>query len=302
MDIMKKQKIWVLCLVGMVCLFSCDNENEENDCGVTELPMELTAVVEWGGLTRASSDNIWTGDGTEKVSVSDGSKTVGYTIVNAEGEMLPTNENDMLYWASATEMQSVMAWYPATTDNSPMTSWSVQSNQSGEGFQQSDLLMCNTEVSFQGNRTLPFIHQTAKVVIHLQGDGETDAELEGATLKINNVALEGVISNGKLEKKIDVDDTQQIIPKRMADTEFGYLASYEALLIPQLVEGVPFIEIETSDDKIYRYVPQNNNGLLKGAHQNVYYVIVGKPGISVIVEKEDASWGYETDENVEAVN
>lgn len=296
---MKKQKIWILCLFGMAFLASCNNDNEVNKYGTTDFPMEFTAVVGWEGLTRASADNIWTGDGTEKVSVSDGNKTVGYTIVNATGEMLPTDENSALYWASATEAQPVTAWYPATADNSPITSWNVQSNQTGDGFQKSDLLMCNADVSFQGNRTLPFIHQTAKVIVHLQGDGETDAELEGATLKINNVVLEGVISNGKLEKKSDTDDVQQITPKRIADTEFGYLASYEALLIPQLVEGVPFIEIETSN-KTYQYTPQNNNGLLKGAHQNIYYVIVGKPGISVTVKKDGTSWEHEEDQNIGA--
>ena len=41
---MKKQRYWLLCLIGMVCFSSCNNENEEQNFG-DNLSMNLMAQV-----------------------------------------------------------------------------------------------------------------------------------------------------------------------------------------------------------------------------------------------------------------
>jgi len=299
MYIMKKQNVWALCLAGMACLASCSNESEELLSGRTNLPMELTAMVEAEGLTRASADNTWTGDGTERVSISDGSKAATYTIIDAVGGLAPTVENEQLYWASGTEAQKITAWYPATAGNSQPESWNVQSDQSGMGYQQSDFLMGTASVALQGNRLLPLQHQTAKMIVHLQGDGTTDADLEGATLKINNVVLEGIVNGGSLKIK-EGAISSSVIPRQLDEALINYLASFEALLIPQLVADKVLIEVSTQSGKIYKYTPSGNDGLLEGTARNIYYVIVGKPGISVQVKKEGTQWGTDGDQIVDA--
>lgn len=296
---MKKQDVWALCLAGMACLVSCSNEGEGLLSGRTNLPMELTTVVEPVSLTRASADNVWTGDGTERVSISDGSKAATYTIVDAVGGLAPTVENEQLYWASGTEPQEITAWYPATAGNAQLESWNIQSDQSGTGYQQSDLLMGTASVALQGNRVLPLQHQTAKMIIHLQGDGTTDADLEGATLKINNVVLEGIVSGGSLKVKEGIAPST-VIPRQRDEALINYIASFEALLIPQLVADKVLIEVSTQSGKSYKYTPTGNDGLLEGTAQNIYYVIVGKPGISVQVKKEGTQWGSDGDQIVDA--
>lgn len=299
MYIMKKQNVWALCLAGIACLISCTNGGEELLPGNTKFPMELTAVVKTESLTRASADNVWTGDGTERISVSDGNKAAAYTIIDAAGGLVPAVESEQLYWASGTEAQEITAWYPATAGNAWLENWSVQSDQSGMGYQQSDLLMGTASVALQGNHVLPLQHQTAKMIVHLQGDGTTDADLEGAVLKINNVVLEGALSGGRLKAKEGVASSS-VIPRQRDEALINYIASFEALLIPQLVADKVLIEVSTQSGKSYKYTPTGNDGLLEGTAQNIYYVIVGKPGISVQVKKEGTQWGSDGDQPVNA--
>ena len=266
-------------------MISCNNEKEMNL--KTDLPMSLTAS--YAGLSRVSSENMWEGNGTEQITVSDGENNITYVIVNQMGDMQPANENNQLYWASATNPQTLTAWYPATEDNKPYTSWSVQKDQSGNGFQQSDLMYTRTEVTMLGNRTLPFKHQTAKIIVHLQGDGETDNELKDATIKIKNVVTEGSIKGDILTAK-EHTSTSEIIPQKQPVPLDGYLISYAALLIPQEIAGIDFLEIQTGNGNTYTYVPEGDDALFEGSQQYIYYVTVGKPGISVVIEKEGLQW------------
>lgn len=292
---MRKQKLRILYLIGLVCFTSCNSEMG-NISSTTNLPMELMAQVNQVH-SRATSDNTWIGDGTEKLSVSDGTKTISYKVTNAEGDMKPVNENDRLYWASATEAQFVQAWYPATADNQSLSTWTVQADQAGEGFQQSDLLYASTEVALQGNKKLYFRHATAKVIVHLQSNGSNDAELEGATIEIKNSELTGTMISGRLTAAGSA--VSSITPKAMVSPA-GYIVSFQALMIPQLIQDVPFIVITTKAGTVYEYIPKGQNGKLEGTSRNVYYITVGKPGISVVVEKNASQWGSEGDEEVNA--
>ena len=293
---MRKQNVWALCLMGMACLVSCNNEQEFSYMK-TDSPLNLTAVqVKQSVQSRASSDNQWIGDGTEHVSVSDGSDAATYTVVNENGELQCSDENNQLYWASATEEQTVTAWYPATADNKLWESWTVKRDQSGDGYQQSDMMYANTKVALQGSHVLPFRHQTAKVIVHLLKNEVMAEELAGATVTIKNVALQGNVNEGALIRN-EQAGVEDVNPKAVSPMK-DYLASYEALLIPQLVKNKVFIEIKTTGGKTFTYKPKGNEGLLEGTYQNIYYVTVGKPGISVVVERGGLQWGQEGEDQI----
>ena len=201
-----------------------------------------------------------------------------------------------LYWASATEEQTVTAWYPATADNKLWESWTVKSDQSGDGYQQSDMMYANTKVALQGSHVLPFRHQTAKVIVHLLKNEVMAEELAGATVTIKNVALQGNVNEGALIRN-EQAGVEDVNPKAVSPMK-DYLASYEALLIPQLVKNKVFIEIKTTGGKTFTYKPKGNEGLLEGTYQNIYYVTVGKPGISVVVERGGLQWGQEGEDQI----
>ena len=74
--IISKKGFRLLYLLGVIGLSSCTNESEEQIVG-NDLIMKLTAQVNQV-KTRASSENSWTGDGTERVSLNMGEKKVTY--------------------------------------------------------------------------------------------------------------------------------------------------------------------------------------------------------------------------------
>lgn len=293
---MRKQNLWTLCLIGVTCLVSCNNEQEFSGM-TTDSPMNLTAVqVKQTALSRASSDNQWTGDGTEKVSISDGSKAATYTVVNGNGDLQCSDVNNQLYWASATEEQTITAWYPATQNNELWKNWTVENDQTGAGYQQSDFMYSSASVALQGSHVLPLRHQTAKVIVHLLKNELMAEELVGATVTIKNVVLQGNVNGGALICNEQVA-AEEVNP-RSASPSKDYLASYEALLIPQLVKDKVFIEIKTTGGRTFSYKPKNNEGLLEGTFQNIYYVTVGKPDISVVVERGGMQWGQEGEDQI----
>ena len=121
-------------------------------------------------------------------------------------------------------------------------------------------------------------------------------ELAGATVTIKNVALQGNVKEGALIRN-EQAGVEDVNPKAVSPMK-DYLASYEALLIPQLVKNKVFIEIKTTGGKTFTYKPKGNEGLLEGTYQNIYYVTVGKPGISVVVERGGLQWGQEGEDQI----
>ena len=121
-------------------------------------------------------------------------------------------------------------------------------------------------------------------------------ELAGATVIIRNVALQGNVMGGALTRndQVGVEDVTPTVVSPKKD----YMASYEALLIPQLVKDKVFIEIKTTGGKSFTYKPKGDEGLLEGTYQNIYYVTFGKPGISVVVERGGFQWGQEVDDQI----
>lgn len=290
---MKKQRYWLLYLLGIVCLSSCNNENEEQNFS-DNLLMNLTAQVN-KVKSRVSSDNSWVADGTEQISLNVGEKKVTFKVVDIDGTLEPVNEDNQLYWPTPLKPQMVTAWYPATEGNNLPAIWNVQADQSGTGFQQSDILYTSTEVSFQGNKALPFEHLTTKVIVNLKGNGKNDTELAGAVVTIENAVLTGSFSEGVLTASSGSGKT--ITPQKLMVTN-GYAFSCQALLIPQDMKEKQFIKIQM-DGRTFYYVPEGDDANLAGGYKSVYNITVGDQKISVEIENNSAQWGNEGDEIVE---
>lgn len=287
--IMKKQGFGLLCLLGIMGLSSCTNESEEQTMDGALL-MELKAQVNQV-KTRVSSENSWVGDGTEQISLNVGDKKVTFKVTDKSGTLEPVNEDNQLFWPIPLKPQAVTAWYPATEGNNFPVSWSVQADQSGNGFQQSDLLYTATEVTFQGNKILPFEHLTAKVIVNLKGNGKNEAELANAVVTIENSIFSGSITEGVLAAS--QGESSVIIPKKVAASD-GYVYSCHALLIPQDMKGKKFIKIQMSGRTFY-YTPEEGDANLTGGFKSVYNITVGDQKIVVTVEKNSSQWGGEED-------
>jgi hypothetical protein len=293
--IISKKGFRLLCLLGIIGLSSCTNESEEQTLG-NDLIMELTAQVNQV-KTRASSENSWTGDGTEQVSLNMGEKKVTYKVTDVTGTLEPINEENQLFWSVPLKPQVVTAWFPATEGNNLPASWSVQADQAGTGFQQSDLLYTVAEVSLQGNKILPFEHLTAKVIVNLKGNGKNETELANSVVTIENSVLSGSISDGILS--VSQGESKVITPKKVTLSD-GYVYSCHALLIPQDMKGKKFIKIQMGGRTFY-YTPEEGDANLTSGFKSVYNITVGDQKIVVTVEKNSTQWGDEEEEIIETM-
>lgn len=291
--IISKKGFRLLCLLGIIGLSSCTNESEVQILG-NDLIMELTAQVNQV-KTRASSENSWTGDGTEQVSLNMGEKKVTYKVTDVTGTLEPINEENRLLWSVPLKPQVVTAWYPATEGNNLPASWNVQADQSGAGFQYSDLLYTMAEVSLQGNKILPFEHLTAKVIVNLKGNGKNETELANSVVTIENSVLSGNISDGILS--VSQGESKVITPKKVISSD-GYVYSCHALLIPQDMKGKKFIKIQMGGRTFY-YTPEEGDANLAGGFKSVYNITVGDQKLVVTVEKNSTQWGDEEEEIIE---
>ncbi|MBD3591326.1 fimbrillin family protein [Bacteroides sp. GM023] len=295
---MRKKELWLGGLFTLAGVFgSCTNEMEYESQN-NKYPMELTAEKATMSFTRTVTEKTeW--NGGEEVSLYDGFSQKVYQI-SADGGMT-AKDNDPLYWYTTTEEETLFAWYPAT--GTLLTEWSVAADQtSEEAYKNSDFLYAYEKMKFRSERRLQFRHGVVKLIINVKGDGDTvkEEDLEGAVFTIESTAIQGSISEGKLQPKEGVVATS-MKPYQLETTKEGYVASFQLLLIPQDMSGKQFFKLVLKDGRKFSHTPGNGEGILESGHQYTYNVGVGKPGLKVEIEKDSVSWEGD-DEEVEGTD
>ena len=218
--------------------------------------MHFTASI--GPATRATTDGSW--EGTERLQVqivdnytsgtpqwSDGTQQT-YTVT-VGGVMTKIDETDA-FWQANGEVKAIRAWYDA--DNSSATTLSddhsVMTDQSGDGYAQSDFLFAQQTAKYpNGNSSvsLNFYHQVAKVNVNILKGDETPAGLSITGLTIGGIATSGTFTAPALGGTTTTplgtwsvtEQNQNITPHAGTATGGNTLATYEALVIPQTVNG-----------------------------------------------------------------
>lgn len=108
---------------------SCSNDDSDGTFRQKEYPVTFGTAI--SGL-KSTSDGIW--DGGENLAVMINSEVKNYTA--ASNGSLTVTSGEPFYWQSQAEMKSVQAWYPYSSTVPSL--WTVQSDQSGTAYQQSD--------------------------------------------------------------------------------------------------------------------------------------------------------------------
>ncbi len=286
-------------------LTACSDDTDTNDAGrlpAGQYPITLTATVEGQTVTRATSDNTW--EGTEEVALQVGGEVKKYTVA-AGGALTAHSDNNPFYWTSITEQKTVGAWYPhSATRPASFTVQADQNTNSGEGFQQSDLLYTSQSITYNTSTNasnppqLTFKHLPVKVVVNLKADtqnGVTEADVQNATVTLVNQALtSGAITYDDAALAAAPVSVAQaaagnvITPKVSATATSGYQQTVQALLVPQQMQGKQFVKI-TVGSSIYYYVPKDNAANLEHGKQYTYNITVKKEKLEVTVSSS-VSW------------
>lgn len=290
---MKKTNIpiYIMYLWAALVLAACTGDDDAAwpEGGV---PLELYAAVEGyssaNAQTRATTENRW--EGGEKVWLRIegvyGMKEIRLEV-DSDGKLIIDGD----WWRSPDEEKIIDGEY---YNSQASASFSVQADQSNEGYQDSDYMfaprICITVTS--PDKTLVFRHVTAKVVVHLKaGNGVTDDELQRATVTFENLTCtRGSVnlSNGTAEQV--TPGTDHITPNEVTPAADGYVRTVRALLPPQNMSGRKFVKIVIGGKTFY-YTPAAGEADFFSGKMYEYRLTVTSEGIKNIdMEEGGGTW------------
>lgn len=284
--------VWLVCSV--LFLSGCGKDKDADDLALPggEQPMTFATAMEGSTATGTTAAGT-TWKGGEQIAMKvEGSGVKRFAPVDGNLAMLAAvDDGDTFYWKTSAETKRVSAWYVGAGYNGSLPqTWTVERNQSGEGYGQSDFLYATpTDISFsnRGSTILSFKHLPAKVVVHLKnGDGLTEKEVQDATVTLVNQATEsGAINAADGSVAQTAPGNEEITPNALAASGAGYLKSVQALLVPQQMQGKKFIKVTvgTGDAaRNYYYTPTTaTDADLKNGKQYAYEITVSKTGLTV---------------------
>ena len=258
--ILKRKRLEIaIALAALFALAACTQDDPISPTGGVEgaSPLHFTASI--GPATRATTDGSWKGNEYLQVQIvdnytsgtpqwSDGTQQT-YTVT--VGGVMTKIEGTEAYWQANGEVKAIRAWYDA--DNSSATTLSdnqsVKTDQSGDGYTQSDFLFAQRIAEFTELREkdidMTFYHQVAKVKVNILKGDETPAGLSVTGLTIGGIATSGTFTAPALGGTTTTplgtwsvtEQNQNITPHAVTATGGNTLAAYEALVIPQTVSG-----------------------------------------------------------------
>lgn len=280
---------------ALLCLILFASCSADDDTGIAlpggKYPMTFTTAAE--GTTSGISTDQTTWKGGEQIAMKvEGSGVKPFAPVDGNLAMLAAVDgDDTFYWQTSGEMKRVSAWYVGAGYNSSLPqSWTVESDQSVEGYGKSDFLYATpTNISFsdRGSQKLSFKHLPAKVVVHLKkGDGLTEKEVQDATVTlVSQATVSGKINETDGSVAQTDPDSKEITPNALAAPGTEYLKSVQALLVPQQMQGKKFIKVTvgTGDAaRDYYYTPTAaTDANLENGKQYAYEITVSKTGLTV---------------------
>ena len=325
----------VIALTACCVLAACSDDTTDNAGRLPDgqYPMTFTTSVDGLTATRAAgtADGAWTA--TDRIAVRAGNaSTAGevkeYTPSTINGNSATLTSATPFYWQTSAETKTVSAWYcgdgSTASGGSNATAvpalWAVQADQSvtssanaSDAYQQSDFLYAaEKKIKFgDANKSLPFAHQTARVVINIKkGEAATDANVISKVIigYDNNLALSGAYtapaqgsSAATGTWKTSSGSTMGTITPKVITTPSGnsdILKTYAALVIPQDMAGKKFIAITLTDGNTYYYTPTSTDADLKSGNQYTYDITVKHGYLDVVTAETDGAWGNGTSTSV----
>ena len=280
---------------------------------LTDNPSAMSQTLEIASATIARAE------GDEATTTDAGTGTVDGNWV--DGDEITVMFND-LYYTKATytytnggftsdnpidcngQTSFAQAWtnYGVTPNlyNGAPGQWEVETDQSGEGYRQSDFLYAGTQ-SYVGAGTpanFTFYHQTAKIVVHVRNSGIV-AGKSGLGMTVGNG---NIYINGNLSTPVNgvytwtPGDTQGTITpynlgqQPMSDRTTS-LVSFGALVIPQTISEGQTLFTFTVDGQTYYYKVPSGGIMWENGKEYTYNVtIIGEAEV-VVDSVTQGNWG-----------
>lgn len=270
--------------------------------------------------TRGTVDNSWDGDEVIHVQIAS-DKDAGFTseseidwaniepilyTVDTDGPMKLKDPTKQVYWQTTSETLYIRAWCAGTGEDYtdiPMPgnsyTWSTPKDQStSEALKQADFLFAYRNMTFEErtvNAGLTFSHLTSRITINLKNSDylkQYDPAKVSVSLVTTQILDEGWYyersfkgsGNGLyLEEKVVGNTIATITPFKLPFTNEDYYASYEAIVIPQVVTGM-YKGIQVKVDKAtYQWAMELSDRAtqLKSGMEYTFDITVKEVGLEV---------------------
>lgn len=303
-----KAKHITLSLLLVLLSASCSKHADlpDNDLPEGKYPISFASSVEGMPFAQTNADDAWAEGDVVAMKVDE---VVKQYTAKADGTL---SSDDPFYWKSSEETKTVTAWYCGDGSTATKggnagqvpTTWAVQADQAiNTGYKKSDFLYApEKSISFENRESpsLPFYHQTARVVINIKkAEAATDAANIASVVigDANNLALSGSYSPpgvgtaGTWTPATGNSGMGTITPKDITNST-TYLKSYAALVIPQNMTGKKFIAISLNGDITYYYTPTGTNATLEAGKEYTYNVTVKFGYLEVVkMNNTGGEWG-----------
>lgn len=275
-------------LIGSL-IGSCSRGDELDPVYLPEEGLPMTFIATVAAPTRATVDGTWTGG--ESVAVSVDSEVRTYTAA-ADGSLTSSQPH---MWTD-TNSKQVRAWYcgdgssaaDGKNGSALPTSWTVATDQSGDGYAASDLLMtAPTELDYEGPHTLTFNHCTARIEVNIRQADDlpvtSKADIASVRIGHGNLATTGTYNDTDGTWTAGTADGTITPRMRTSAPDAGFAASYDALVIPQNMDGKELIEVTLTDGQVFYYTPTDGKAQFKAGKRHSYNITVYGDRIEVAV-------------------
>lgn len=297
---MKKVSIISIAVAVIFALSACSHEElADETLPYGKYPVTFTATgLGQSVQTRTTVDGTWEKGDAVAVAI-DGINGAKKYITDGSGQTVTLTaeaSSTPFYWESTQCPISVSAWYCGSQYNSTLPlDWSVNENQSGSGYNQSDFLYApSTDITYNGNQPLNFYHQTAKVVVNIRKYGVATNEPNSVNIHAIKDGGFDVNANGNFRLSAKGTTYSSIQPQKLTVPNTGVvfkqgeqgetaLASYQALVIPQTLSNSAAIEINIDGYAPFKYIPM---GEWKGGNVYTYNISVEAGKLQVTTSTE----------------
>lgn len=270
-------------LACALALASCDND----ECTATDsegTPLEFRAVIgdTSEAYTRSTVDNSFIEDDMISIDLNSTEEPKEYKYHDGR---FTAADPDMAWYPDGTP--AVKAIYPAgysdiLTGNS--VTYGVPADQTGDGYEDADVLYAGTSSFDPRNGTLQFQHVMAKIVVNIRQGGYTgDADISGVTLKGLYSQTTLAFNGFSVETRGQSGDAD-IQAHKSASPAGGMVATFEALVIPgqTISRGKPFATIQVNDNyKDFAYTLDENITFAQGTRYTFNLTLTSEQTVTV---------------------
>ena len=257
----------------------------------------------------------------DRVALRIGSDVKIYEASDEDGGVLKAAPSETPFlWKAAREKKQISGWFRGDGGNLKEipSEWTVASDQNadeGAGMRQSDFLYASpTGITYTDrfHARLNFYHQTSKVMVRIKNEGalKDNAEaLEGLTVGdesfpiVMRASFEEIPSDryGRWTISRKKENLGYVKPhETVAGGSASYLKYYEALVIPDNLDGKPLLAI-TLRGHTYYYVPAQNQARLTPGHVFIYDISASEDSTKLVVTPmvgDNLVWTWDGDGTV----